>query len=150
VKAVRRKTEIPNKQNQHQQQLQMLVQACTSGIQRLQEYQLLQQPHHPQQLNQHLHRSRVQLNQSAQTTLQDPVQVAAFVQQNVAQLKKRRQELEQQAIAMWGQSAETTEAQLPQSMKNILQFMLRGNRQESQLPLTERSAVIQSRQLRKL
>jgi len=104
VKAVKRKTKIPNKQKLHQQ-IQQPIQLCTSGI---------------QMLNQYLMQYQVQQKQSIQTTLQDPIQVATFVRENIAKFKERREELQQQVVAMQRQSAETTESQLRQTNQQIL------------------------------
>ena len=126
VKAVRRKTEIPNKQKQHQQ-MQLLIQLSSSGIQKL---------------NQYLQQCRVQKNQIK-------VEFADFIRQNLAQLMKLKQKLELQFVAMQaGQSAETTEVQLQQSYQQLLKqmeetehFMLNQvSQQQSQLPSTESSA----------
>ncbi len=127
VKAVKRKTKIPNKQKKHQQMHQELIELSSTGIQMLNHYLLQYQ---------------VQQNKSTRTTtLQDPTQVATFVRENITQLKERRQKLKQQVVAMQGQSAETTESQLRktnqqllQQIEQIHQFMLQVTQQEKQLP----------------
>jgi len=133
VKAVRRKTKIPNiKQNQHQQ-VQELIQLCSSGI---------------HMLNQYLLQYQAEPNQFSQTTLQDPIQIATFARENAAKLMEWRQELKQRVVAIQaGQSAETTEAQWRKTKKLLIhqieliqQFMLQVNQEERQLPLTESSA----------
>ncbi len=128
AKCLRKERKIAIKQ-QLQLQIQQLLQISGSAI------LLLQQLQPPQQC-------QVQENQSTQTAMQDPVQVAALIQQKVAQLK----ELERQLVSMQGQSAETPEVHLQQSVRKIIDqmqqishFMLQLKQQGFHLPSTESS-----------
>jgi len=128
AKCLRKERKVAIKR-QLQLQIQQLLQISGSAI------LLLQQLQPPQQC-------QVQENQSTQTAMQDPVQVAALIQQKVAQLK----ELERQLVSMQGQSAETPEVHLQQSVRKIIDqmqqishFMLQLKQQGFHLLSTESS-----------
>ena len=88
-------------------------------------------------------RKLLQQNQSTQTASQDPVQpvqVAAFIQQNVAKLKEFMQELERQLVAMQGKSDETSESRWQHFVQQLLEQIQHFMDQVNQLPLANKSS----------